>query len=232
MALVSHGKSLQTVLAELACHYPASISETAADPLALIIWENIGYLIDDERRQVLFAEFRVRVGLTADSIDRADDALLLDIANRGGMRPETRVERWRTIARITLDKCGGDLNAALRSRPLAKARSLLKAYPVIGDPGADKVLLFTGIAAQPCLESNGLRALARLGFFKEKSSYAASYRSAIEVLKAEGLASRDQLMAAYVLLRQHGRILCKRGAPICIECPLDRHCAHTAVKQL
>jgi endonuclease-3 len=221
---------LQTVLAELGGRYPSAPAIT--DPLALIIWENIGYLIDDERRQALFEEFQARVGLEADRIKRADNALLLDIAERGGMRPETRVERWRTIARITLEKCDGDLDTALRSRPLAEARRLMKGYPAIGDPGADKILLFADIAARPCLESNGLRALARLGFFAEESSYAASYRAGIDVLRAEGLVSRDQLMDAYMLLREHGRTLCKRSEPICMACPLDLNCAHASVKQL
>ena len=34
----------------------------------------------------------------------------------------------------------------LRALPLAKARALLKLYPTIADPGADKILLFAGIA--------------------------------------------------------------------------------------
>jgi len=232
MVSVSNRIPLQAVLAALSSHYPVPPGPPATDPLALIIWENIGYLIDDERRQVLFDEFANRVGLTADLIDQADDAVLLDIANRGGMRPETRVQRWRTIARISLEACGGDLAAALSARSLAGARRLLKTFPVIGDPGADKVLLFSGIADQPCLESNGLRVLARMGFITERPSYAASYRLAINVLKAEGLGARNQLTDAYCLLRQHGRILCRRGEPLCTACPLDADCAHAAVMQL
>ena len=87
----------------------------------------------------------------------------MPLARRGGMRPETRVERWRTIARLVLTQADGDLDAALRALPLAEARALLKSFPVIADPGADKVLLFAGIAPRP---SRGptIRALARLGF--------------------------------------------------------------------
>ena len=61
------------------------------------------------------------------------------------MRPDQRVERWRTIAEITLRDASGDLRATLKSLPVAKARLLLKKFPVIGDPGADKILLFSGI---------------------------------------------------------------------------------------
>lgn len=132
------------------------------DPLQLILWENIGYLVDDQRRRVLFTDFADRVGFAPRTILEADEELLLPLAEHGGMRPDVRVERWRTIAAITL-KVGGELRAALAAMPLTKARALLKRFPTIGDPGADKVLLFSGVAPRPCLESNGLRALCRRG---------------------------------------------------------------------
>ena len=221
---------LRDVVAELARRYPAG--DTLDDPLALIVWENIGYLIDDERRRGLFEEFGARVGLTAEKIAGADSALLFDIARRGGMRPETRVERWRAIARIVLADCGGDLVGALESLPLGKARSLLKRFSAIGDPGADKILLFCNIAPRPCLESNGVRALARLGFFVEQRSYAASYGAAIGVIADQGLIERDWLIGAYLALRAHGRTLCRRSTPVCLACPLDDICVHGVVVKL
>ncbi len=230
MGTITTAQSLRRHLAALSKLYP--VGATLTDPLQLILWENIGYLIDDDRRQALFAEFRTRVGLTPQAIAAADGPVLFDIARRGGMRPETRVARWREIARIVLDRCGGDLDGALRALPLPKARALLKAFPVIGDPGADKVLLFSGLSPQPCLDSNGVRVLARLGLFPEQTSYAVSYRAAIEVLKTQGLASREELAAAFVLLREHGKALCKRGGPLCAACPLDGDCAHAVVGEL
>ena len=129
----------------------------------MILWENIGYLVDDARRRALFDAFAATVGLDPKAIATADDAVLLALAKKGGMRPETRVERWRAIARIIAERCGGDLDGTLRALPLPKARALLKLFPVIGDPGADKILLLERHRAQPSLESNGLRSLARLG---------------------------------------------------------------------
>jgi endonuclease-3 len=221
---------LRGVIAELALRYPPAAGLT--DPLQLILWENIGYLIDDARRAVLFEELATWVGLTPQQIEAADGAILLDLARRGGMRPETRVQRWRDIAKIATDRAGGDLAGALRSLPLDKARALLKAFPVIGDPGADKILLFADIAARPSLDSNGVRALARLGFFAEGRDYAASYRAAIDALVWHGDADRDWLVTAYLVLREHGRALCRRARPICLPCPLDAACAHAVAVRL
>jgi len=211
------------------CLTPAPVP---TEPLAMILWENIGYLIDDERRRALFDEFAAAVGVDARAIAAVSDATLFPMAERGGMRPETRVQRWRTIARIVIERCDGDLDRTLRALPLAKARALLKTFPVIADPGADKVLLFSGIAARPCLDSNGLRSLARLGFFAEHGAYAADYRAGIEVLAAAGRSDRAWLVDAHQLLRELGKTWCKRGVPLCLACPLDATCAHAEVKAL
>jgi len=202
------------------------------EPLAMILWENIGYLIDDDRRRTLFDALETEVGLDAQAIAQAADADLLPLAQRGGMRPETRVQRWREIARIVLERCGGDLDNTLRALPLTKARALLKAFPVIGDPGADKVLLFAGIAPRPCLESNGLRALARLGFFAEQASYDRSYRAGVAVLAEAGGANGAWLLDAHRLLREVGKTTCRRGETICHACPLQDGCPRLPVEAL
>jgi endonuclease III len=230
MAAVRRASDLTKVVAALKRHL--SPPPTPTDPLGMILWENIGYLIDDDRRRELFDLFEGSVGLDPAAIGAADDAALMPIAKRGGMRPETRMERWRTIARIVQERCDGDLEGTLRALPLPRARTLLKRFPVIGDPGADKILLFSGVAVRPSLESNGLRALARLGFFKEQASYERSYTAAIGVLTAGGRPERDWLVDAYRLLRELGKTTCRRGEPICTACPLDPVCAHAAVSAL
>ena len=202
------------------------------EPFRMILWENIGYLIDDARRRELYDAFEAAIGLDPAAIAAAGDDDLMPLARRGGMRPETRVERWRTIARIVLTQADGDLGGALRALPLAKARALLKTFPVIADPGADKILLFAGIAPRPALESNGLRALARLGFFPEQASYDRSYRAAIAVLVEGGRPDFEWLTGAHQLLRELGKTTCRRGEPICAACPVDAICAHAAVKAL
>ena len=94
--------SLKSAIESLMLLYPTG--EVLSDPVALILWENIGYLIDDTKRAQLFAEFKLRVGLSPQAIARVPETVLREIAERGGMRPETRVERLRRIAQLVLEE--------------------------------------------------------------------------------------------------------------------------------
>ena len=145
------------------------------------------------------------------------------------MRPAVRVERWRAIARIVLEEADGDLGARLRALPLPKARALLKRFPSIADPGADRILLFSGMDVRPALDSNGLRIMLRLGAATSGSSYAVAYRNAVQALARQDGAGRAWLMDAYLVLQAHGRALCKRAGPDCLPCPLDAICAHVTI---
>ena len=229
-APTSHLPPLAASLATLARLYPPT-PPAITEPLALIVWENVGYLISDDRRLSLFDELARQVGLGATVLAEAPEATLLDIARRGGMRPAERARRLRRIGEIALG-VGGDLHMALRQASPAEARRILKRFPGVGDPGVDKILLFCGIAARPALESNGVRALARLGHAVEAASYAQAYRSATGALRAMGQPDRDRLIQAYQVLRAHGQALCKRGTPLCAPCPLDPVCAHAVTKTL
>jgi len=222
-------QSLEASLAELRRLYPPAASIT--DPLALIVWENVGYLVSDAVRQSLFDELARRIGLDATALATARQDVLLDIASRGGMRPAERTERLRRIGQIALE-AGGDLAVALRQARPREARKLLKRFPGVGDPGADKILLFCGVEARPALESNGVRVLARLGHAGEGASYAQAYRGATAALLAMGPPDRERLTEAFQVFRAHGQALCKRAAPLCAACPLDAVCAHAPAKGL
>lgn len=215
---------LRSVIDALAELYP--VSPPLADPLSILVWDNVGYLIDDTRRAALFAEFKARIGLSARTIANAPMAVLTDIARRGGMAPQKRAERLREIGALAISECDGEIVQTLKALPLPKARALLKRFPSVGDPGAARILLFADIAPVPALDSNGLRAIVRMGFCMEQKSYAQTYRAAVAVLSETDGSNAEWLKRAYIVLREHGKALCKRGAPICEPCPLDRACAH------
>lgn len=222
--------ALPAVIARLSKLHVAA--PAPCDPFLHILWDNIGYLIADDRRSALLSEFRAVAGLNPAAILAAPRARLLALARKGGMNPEVRVERWREIASIVAQDCGGDLAAHLRTMPPAKAGAFLKRFPAIGDSAADRILLFCGLDVRPSVESNGLRVLVRLGLVPLATSYAATYKGAVAVIARDLARGRGWLMTCHTLLREHGRTLCKRNNPGCIACPLDSVCAHAPVKGL
>src|SRR5262249_55524215 len=144
---------------KLEAHYGASNEAAPADPFQLILWEQIGYLIDDERRLRAFRLLEERVGLTPESIVRAGPEALAEIAAAGGsIAAEERAERMRKSAVEVIERWGGDLRGVL-ALPLAEAVRALKRFPMIGEPGAEKILLLTRTHPVLALESNGLRVL-------------------------------------------------------------------------
>ncbi len=194
------------------------------DPLGLILWEQVAYLADDERRRGAFEQLRDRVGLTPKAILAASMDTLERIARAGGsVVVSERAERMRSSAQTVVDEWGGDLSRALRQPPAEAARTL-KRFPMIGAPGAEKILMLTRTHPVLALDSNGLRVLLRLGYGEEGKSYGATYRLVREAVVPECREDFDWLARTYGLLRIHGQRTCKRTAPRCGACGLAKDC--------
>jgi endonuclease III len=211
------------LIACLERHHGAPALPPAKGPFELVLWENACYLLPDERRAEVFEGLRTQVGLTPEAIWKAPQEVLLPLARRGGMRPETRVFRWREIARITNTQFGGNLDRILEE-PYAKAKKALKLFPTIGEPGAEKILLFCGVGPDLPLDSNGLRVLTRFGYGRAQKNYGATYKSVQEAIQGELPRSPAALAKAHLLLRQHGKTVCRDKQPLCGECPAARMC--------
>lgn len=218
-------KSFQKIIDELEEFYGPPGPPKIADPLGMILLENVAYLLSDERREQAFNALRERVGLTPPEILMAHEETLLEIARLGGMHPAARVEKLRRISQIALQEFDGDLDKVLK-RPLAQAKKALKKFSGIGDPGAEKILLFSRTHPILALDSNGLRVLLRLGYGEDRKSYASTYRSAQEAVESELKKDFDWLIAAHRLMRRHGQELCKMKGPICAPCPLKKYCVY------
>ena len=214
----------QKLIARLQRHYGEPKLPPAQGPFELVMWENACYLLSDERRAAVFEGLRAQVGLHPAAILNADRNTLLALARMGGMRPETRVFRWLEIARITMSQFDGDLDRILRE-PLEKAKKALKQFPNIGDPGAEKILMFCGVYPGLPLEWNGLRVLTRVGYGRAQKNYGATYRSVQEALRAELPRDAAYLARAHLLLREHGKKLCRNNGPLCRECPAAHLCS-------
>ncbi len=217
--------SLPKIVSQLAAHYGNPEPPITTDPFELILLENIAYLVSDDRREHAFKTLRQHAGTKPHEILAASHDDILQATKLGGMHPEQRVARLKEIALIALNEFGGDLKTVLKL-PLPQAKQALRKFPSIGEPSAEKILLFTRACPVLGLDSNGLRVLVRLGFGEEKKNYTATYRAVQEAIKDQLKDDYDWLIAAHILLRQHGKGLCRTKAPLCEKCPVRKSCAY------
>jgi len=204
-------------------HHGAPEGPGTADPFELILWENVAYLAPPARRREAFAELKSTVGTSPSSILTARQSALERVTGRGILKG-TFAAKLRECARLAVEAFGGDLGEPIRG-PLPEAKRALRRFPGIGEPGAEKILLFTGRVALLAPDSNGLRVLVRLGLVPEQKSYAKTYAASRRA--AEALPAKPRvLQEAHLLLQRHGQTLCKRAAPRCDLCPLAHGCAH------
>lgn len=210
-------------ISALRVYYGAPKPPVSTDPFELVLNENLAYLVSDEKRLAALDALRRDVGTTPRAILGATMAALVRVCRIGGIYPELRAERLRRSAEIVVAEFDGDLRNVLRL-PVAEARKALKRFPAIGEPGADKILLFTGTYPVLAPDSNGLRVLTRLGLAREERSYSATYRLALAAIAPESGKDCRRLVTAHLLLRRHGQELCRRSRPQCERCPLRARC--------
>jgi endonuclease III len=213
---------LPQVIEKLRAHYGEPKPPKLNGPWEMILWENVAYLAPDERRLKAFQTLKKHVGFEPKQILSASDDALLEVT-RHGIVPETFMEKLRKCAHIAIDSFGGDLRQVLEW-PAAKAKKGLQKFPGIGEPGAEKILLFCRVLPVLALESNALRVLIRIGLGEEKKSYSATYRLIQQAASADLDQDCPTFMEAHILLRQHGQELCRRTKPLCDECPVAQGC--------
>jgi endonuclease III len=197
-------RDLQRLLDQLEAASGAADPLPSADGWELVLAENIGYLVEDERRWQAVERLRREVGIDAEQILAAPDDVLRGIVV--GARPAERVQRVRRCAELAI------------------AEAPWRAFPGIGVPGADRIELFTGARAVLALDANGLRVLTRLGITDPARSYSASYRRAQAAAGTALPASVTAHQRAYQLLRRHGQVICRRSRPSCSACPVASQC--------
>jgi len=196
------------------------------DPFQLILWEQVAYLANDERRRRAFELLRKRVGLTPKDILRAKPKLLKEIAAEGGaIAADTRAERMRASADRVISEWDGHLERAL-DLPLKQATRALTKFPMIGKPGAEKILLLTDSHPVLALDSNGLRVLLRLGYGAEGSGYDQTYRKVRAATAPVERADTPWLASLHHLLRRHGQEVCRNKQPERDRCLLTGECDH------
>jgi endonuclease-3 len=215
--------NLSAIIAALRGQHDTPALPPASNAFELVIWEKAAYLTTDERRAAAFDLLRRTIGLTPDQILAAPRARLIDVLATGGIGAPERANNLREAAEIAVTDGDGSLDS-LCDLPLADAKRALKRIRGIGDPGAEKILLLTRRQAVMGLDSNGLRVLTRLGYGREARSYSATYSSVTNAALPQLEGDIDRLIEANLLLRAHGRTICKTTRPRCSACSLRARC--------
>lgn len=222
------GPAFRSLVAALRHYYGKPPRPISRDPFRLILWEQVAYLVNDARRRQAYAALRTQVGLTPAAIVSADDTRLRAIARLGGpIAADVRAGRLRRSAELVIGRWNGNLRTALRL-PLGQARKAIAQFAMIGEPGADKILVFCRRAPFLPLDSNALRVLRRLGLIPDRKDHRTTYRQAQVTLAPMLPRDSDSLGDAYHLLRRHGQELCRTSEPACPQCPLRTRCDFAA----
>jgi endonuclease-3 len=213
------------VLLKLEKVYGAQTAVWPNSPYDLVIWLNCGYPASDANCIRGWAAVRSTVGTRPEQILAAPREKLALALKAGGIVPELRANRLAEIAsRVEMEFPKG-FEKALASDPV-EARKILKKFPTIGDPGADRILLFTRIKAVAAVPSNCPQVLVRIRLGKEVEDYKVNYRAAQKALEESIPHDFEQRIRAYLLLKVHGESLCKRTNPKCGQCPICGDCKY------
>jgi endonuclease III len=214
---------LQDRIARLEAFYGTPEPPRITDPFEMVVWENVAYLVDDERRARVFARLQEEIGILPLEISTTPPEVLAEVIKDGGMQPEHRAAKLLAAADEAFDIGLDTLDRLIRKAP-DKASKELRRFPGIGEPGADKILLFSRAKRTLAPESNILRVLVRLGFGEEDENYGRMYRSAEKAVAPQLSGDFAWLIRAHQLLRRHGQEVCKRSVPLCEACPLTDGC--------
>lgn len=191
-------------------------------PFEMVIFENAAYLVDDARRIATFRALKTEIGISPEAILRHSEAEIAEVIAGGGMKPEHRAGKVRESAAVAKRIGLPRLRDAVRTDPDV-AKKLLCEFPSVGEPYADRILLFAGGHPRIAADSNALRVLTRLGFVEEAKSYSTTYRRAA-TLAASEVKDLETARTLHLLLRRHGQEVCKTSQPRCGLCPLREEC--------
>jgi endonuclease-3 len=215
---------LPRILDLLEKHYGPQEPCWPTDPYLFLVWWHCGYPASDAACSRGWESLKREIGVKTQEILAAAPKDLARVLKPGGMVPELRALRLKEIAARVKDEFGDDLRSALVG-PVAQVRKILKSFSNIADPGADRILLFAGIAPLPAVASNSPHVLVRIQHGREHENYGVTYKEAQQAVAAEVPENFDARIRAYLLLKRHGQELCKRTKPKCPQCPISARCA-------
>ena len=218
------------ILDALEAFYGPRQPSSPTDPYEFLVWWHCGYPASDKACARGWASLNRAIGIQPGQILAAGTPALAAALKPGGMVPEIRALRLVEIATRIEREFSGDLRASLAG-PLPQVRKLLCKFPNIAGPGADRILLFGGLAPVPAIPSNCPHVLVRILRGLERENYNVTYREARQAVESATPARFDPRTRAFLLLKHHGQEICKRTNPRCPQCPLATSCAYAAGKR-
>jgi endonuclease III len=218
------------LLDELELFYGKQAPSWPTDAYEFLLWWQCGYPASEAACTRGWERLKSDVGIAPNKLLRAPPLKLSSALRAGGMLPEQRALRVKEIAMSVEDEFHGDLRTALNG-PVPAARKILKKFPGIADPGADRILLFAGVAPIAAVPSNCPQVLIRMLFGQEHGNYNATYREAQKAIASEVAETIGARQRAYLLLKRHGEETCKRNRPRCELCPVSSHCAFVKARR-
>lgn len=232
--------NLDAVLDTLEKLYGPQKHAGPSDPYEMILYINSGYPATDASCSRGFDALKRELGLQPQEILAAPKAKLAKLMRVGGIVPEPRAERLKEIARMVKVEFHGDLRAALKKclqeekkqpgKGIHAAKKVLQIFPAIGEPSAERILLFSKLSPAAAVPSACVGVPMRLWFGQEGKNYATDYRAARGVLNAGLPETFEARQRAYLLMKKHGQQICKRSRPKCQICPLTGSCAYIQKK--
>lgn len=210
------------------------------DPYEMIVFLNCGYPASDVKCAKGYDVLKREVGVQPKKLLAAPKAKLAKLMRPSVIMPEVCAERLKEIAGKVEKELDGDLTAVLQKRmreakdqpekSLRAAKKVLQEFPTIGEPSAEKILLFSGLAPVAAVPSAFVDVPIRLFRGEPGKNYAADYRAAREILDVGLPKTLEARQRAYLLLKKHGQEICKRSKPKCEVCPLTAQCAYLQAK--
>ena len=149
---------LSDAIATLRKFYGRPQSLPTKDPFELILLENVAYLAPAARRREAFELLQKTIGTKPELILAATRAALERVTAYGILKSRFAA-KLRECAQTAVDLFAGNLDTALHG-PIENARRALRKFPGIGEPTADKILLFCGRLA---VSGAGVQRPARTG---------------------------------------------------------------------
>src|SRR5215471_375360 len=206
------------------------------DPYEMIVFLNCGYPASDVKCAKGFDALKREVGVQPKKLLAAPKARLAKLMQPSVIVPGVCAERLQEMADKAENELGGDLTAVLKKRMrkakdqpekgLKAAKKVLQEFPTIGEPSAEKILLFSGLAPVAAIPSAFVDVPVRIFIGEPGKNYAADYKAAREILDSRLPQTLVARQRAYMLLKKHGQEICKRSKPKCEVCPLTEQCAY------